>query len=91
MAITTGLLILQNKAVEQDQRAAANGVAMTGMSMFKTVGPVGVGALFSWSEKRQDASFLPGNHMVFFVLNVIEGIGVLLTFKPFLVVRQVSV
>nr|GMD47045.1 protein ZINC INDUCED FACILITATOR-LIKE 1-like isoform X2 [Ipomoea batatas] len=44
-AIITGLLILQNKAVEQDQRAAANGVAMTGMSIFKTVGPIGAGAL----------------------------------------------
>nr|GMD45519.1 protein ZINC INDUCED FACILITATOR-LIKE 1-like isoform X2 [Ipomoea batatas] len=87
VAIITGLFILQNKAVEQDQRAAANGVAMTGMSIFKTIGPAGAGALFSWSEKRQDAAFLPGNHMVFFVLNVIEGIGVLLTFKPFLVVR----
>nr|GMD40610.1 protein ZINC INDUCED FACILITATOR-LIKE 1-like isoform X1 [Ipomoea batatas] len=90
-AIITGLLILQNKAVEQDQRAAANGIATTGMSIFKTVGPIGAGALFSWSEKRQDAAFLPGNHMVFFVMNVIEGIGVLLTLKPFLVVREVSV
>ncbi|XP_019186375.1 PREDICTED: protein ZINC INDUCED FACILITATOR 1-like isoform X1 [Ipomoea nil] len=87
-ASITGLLILQNKAVEQDQRAIANGVAMTGMSVFKAIGPVGIGALFSWSQKRLDAAFLPGNHMVFFVLNVIEGIGVLLTFKPFLVVRS---
>lgn len=77
---------------------------------------------YSWSEKRQDASFLPGwaiftkflihfcvlskiyrvykkhffghyiagSHMVFFILNVIEGIGVLLTFKPFLVEPQIT-
>lgn len=25
-----------------------------------------------------------GNHMVFFVLNLIEALGMLLTFKPFL-------
>nr|GLL37391.1 protein ZINC INDUCED FACILITATOR-LIKE 1-like isoform X4 [Ipomoea trifida] len=64
VAIITGLFILQNKAVEQDQRAAANGVAMTGMSIFKTIGPAGAGALFSWSEKRQDAAFLPGRDIV---------------------------
>ncbi|KAF2583398.1 hypothetical protein F2Q68_00000450 [Brassica cretica] len=67
----TGLLILQNKAVDQRQRGAANGIAMTAMSLFKTVGPAGAGILFSLSERRLDASFLPGSHMVFFVLNVI--------------------
>ncbi|KAH0931474.1 hypothetical protein HID58_008591, partial [Brassica napus] len=80
----TGLLILQNKAVEQRQRGAANGIAMTAMSLFKTVGPAGAGILFSLSERRLNASFLPGSHMVFFVLNVIVLVGVALTFKPFL-------
>ncbi|KAF3509821.1 hypothetical protein F2Q69_00000550 [Brassica cretica] len=80
----TGLLILQNKAVDQRQRGAANGIAMTAMSLFKTVGPAGAGILFSLSERRLDASFLPGSHMVFFVLNVIVLVGVALTFKPFL-------
>uniref|UniRef100_A0A1J3G6U7 Protein ZINC INDUCED FACILITATOR 1 n=2 Tax=Noccaea caerulescens TaxID=107243 RepID=A0A1J3G6U7_NOCCA len=80
----TGLLILQNKAVEQSQRGAANGIAMTAMSLFKTVGPAGAGILFSWSERRLNAAFLPGSHMVFFVLNVIVVVGVTLTFKPFL-------
>ncbi|XP_010492179.1 PREDICTED: protein ZINC INDUCED FACILITATOR 1-like [Camelina sativa] len=80
----TGLLILQNKAVDQSQRGAANGIAMTAMSLFKTVGPAGAGILFSWSERRLDAAFLPGSHMVFFVLNVIVVVGVALTFKPFL-------
>ncbi|KAJ4730071.1 protein ZINC INDUCED FACILITATOR-LIKE 1-like [Melia azedarach] len=84
VAIITGLFILQNKAVDQHQRGAANGIAMTAMSLFKAAGPAGGGALFSWAQKRQDATFLPGNQMVFFVLNVVEAIGVLLTFKPFL-------
>ncbi|PPR95581.1 hypothetical protein GOBAR_AA25089 [Gossypium barbadense] len=60
VSIITGLFILQNRAVDQHQRGAANGIAMTGMSLFKAVGPAGGGALFSWSEKRLDASFLPG-------------------------------
>ncbi|KAL3349318.1 hypothetical protein AABB24_022450 [Solanum stoloniferum] len=88
ISIVTGLFILQNKAVDQRQRGAANGLAMTGMSFFKALGPAGGGALFSWAQKRLDASILPGNQVVFFVLNVIEAIGVLLTFKPFLVETQ---
>ncbi|KAL9276134.1 hypothetical protein ACSQ67_026322 [Phaseolus vulgaris] len=35
----TGLLILQNRAVEQHQRGAANGISMTGMSLFNAIGP----------------------------------------------------
>ncbi|XWS08131.1 hypothetical protein CRYUN_Cryun41cG0053400 [Craigia yunnanensis] len=84
VSIITGLFILQNQAVEQHQRGAANGIAMTAMSLFKAAGPAGGGALFSWAEKRQDASFLPGTQMVFFILNMIEAVGVLMTFKPFL-------
>ncbi|CAH9145352.1 unnamed protein product [Cuscuta epithymum] len=90
VSVLTGLYILQNNAVDQDQRGVANGIAMAGMSIFKALGPAGAGTLFSWSEKRQDATFLPGNQMTFFVLNVIDGIGVLLTFKPFLVERLSS-
>ncbi|KAH9686627.1 protein zinc induced facilitator-like 1 [Citrus sinensis] len=86
VSIITGLFILQNRAV--DQRGAANGIAMTGMSLFKAAGPAGGGALFSWAQKRLDASFLPGSQMVFFVLNVVEAIGVLMTFKPFLAQRH---
>ncbi|CAH9145353.1 unnamed protein product [Cuscuta epithymum] len=90
VTIVTGLFILQNSAVDQDQRGLANGIAMTGMSIFKALGPAGAGTLFSWSEKRQSAKFLPGNQMTFFTLIVIDGIGVLLTFKPFLVERMPS-
>ncbi|PIN17196.1 Permease of the major facilitator superfamily [Handroanthus impetiginosus] len=88
ISIVTGLFILQNRAVDQHQRGAANGIAMTLMSLFKAVGPAGGGALFSWAEKRQHAAFLPGDQMVFFVLNVVEAIAVLMTFKPFLVERR---
>ncbi|KAK1362689.1 hypothetical protein POM88_047167 [Heracleum sosnowskyi] len=42
----------------------------------------------SWAQGRLDAAFLPGAQMVFFILNVVEAIGVAMTFKPFLVERQ---
>jgi len=87
VSIITGMFILQNKAVDQHQRGAANGIAMTAMSLFKAAGPAGGGAIFSWAQKRQDAAFFPGDQMIFFILNVIEAIGVLLTFKPFLAER----
>ncbi|XP_062092079.1 protein ZINC INDUCED FACILITATOR 1-like [Humulus lupulus] len=83
-SLITGLFILQNRAVDQEQRGAANGLSMTAMSLFKAVGPAVGGAVFSWSEKRLDAFFLPGTHMVFFFLNAVEALGVLMTFKPFL-------
>ncbi|KAL8251508.1 hypothetical protein R6Q59_035201 [Mikania micrantha] len=83
VSIITGTFMLQNKAVDQHQRGAANGIAMTMQSTFKAIGPAFGGALLSWSQKRLDATFLPGDQMIFFILNVIEGIGVLLTFKPF--------
>ncbi|KAF9676481.1 hypothetical protein SADUNF_Sadunf08G0006400 [Salix dunnii] len=83
-----GLSIMINCASvmknDQNQRGAANGISMTAMSVFKAVGPAGGGALLSWAQKRQNAAFLPGDQMVFFVLNVVELIGVLMTFKPFL-------
>ncbi|XP_043719615.1 protein ZINC INDUCED FACILITATOR-LIKE 1-like isoform X1 [Telopea speciosissima] len=84
VSITTGLFVLQNNAVTQHQRGAANGISLTAMSLFKAVGPAVGGAIFSWAQNRQGASFLPGDHMVFFILNVIVGIGLLMTFKPFL-------
>ncbi|KAF5447295.1 hypothetical protein F2P56_032857 [Juglans regia] len=84
VSLVTGIFILQNNAVPQNQRGAANGISMTAMSVFKAFGPAGGGALFSWAQKRQVAAFLPGNQMVFFILNVVQFIGLLLTFKPFL-------
>ncbi|XP_074310752.1 protein ZINC INDUCED FACILITATOR-LIKE 1-like [Silene latifolia] len=87
ISVATSSFILQNRAVDQDQRGAANGISMTTMSLFKAVGPACGGALLSWSEKRQDTSFLPGTHMIFFLLNMVSLLGVVLTFKPFLVER----
>ncbi|XP_051147100.1 protein ZINC INDUCED FACILITATOR-LIKE 1-like isoform X2 [Andrographis paniculata] len=87
LSILTGLVILQNRAVDQDQRGAANGIAISLMSLSQAIGPASGGTLLSWAQTRQDASFLPGDLMVFFALNVINAIGVLMTFKPFLVER----
>ncbi|PIA48405.1 hypothetical protein AQUCO_01400778v1 [Aquilegia coerulea] len=87
VCIVTGLFVLQNGAVDQDQRGAANGIAMTGVSLFKAFGPAMGGILFSWSQKRQNASFLPGSQMIFFILNVITVVGLITTYEPFLVVR----
>ncbi|XP_016544031.1 protein ZINC INDUCED FACILITATOR 1 isoform X2 [Capsicum annuum] len=84
VSITTGLLLMQNRAVSQEQRGAANGISMSSMSLFKTIGPAAGGSLLSWSQRRQDADVLPGDQLVFFVLNVIELLGLLLTFRPFL-------
>lgn len=84
----TGLFILQNRAVRQDQRGAANGIAMTAMSLFKAIGPAAAGIIYSWSEKRQDAAFLPGTQMVFFILGTVLALGVVMTFKPFLAQTQ---
>ncbi|XP_061954674.1 protein ZINC INDUCED FACILITATOR 1-like isoform X3 [Populus nigra] len=84
VSITTGLFLLQNRSVAQQQRGAANGISMSAMSLFKAIGPAAGGSLFSWAQKRQSAFFLPGDHMVFFLLNMIEVIGLFLTFKPFL-------
>ncbi|PON59729.1 Major facilitator [Parasponia andersonii] len=44
-SLITGLFILQNKAVDQEQRGAANGISMTAMSLFKAVGPAVGGAV----------------------------------------------
>ncbi|KAK7343000.1 hypothetical protein VNO80_25961 [Phaseolus coccineus] len=88
ITIITGLLLLQNRAVEQHQRGAANGIAMTCMSLFNAIGPATGGTLLTWSQKRMDASFLPGTHMVFFVLNIVQALGLLTMFKPFLVEKK---
>ncbi|CAN6335473.1 unnamed protein product [Urochloa humidicola] len=84
----TGTSLLQNNAVPQEQRGAANGIATTSMSLAKAFAPAGAGIIFSWAQKRQHATFFPGDHMVFLLLNLTEVIGLVLTFKPFLAVPQ---
>ncbi|XP_073148717.1 protein ZINC INDUCED FACILITATOR-LIKE 1-like [Henckelia pumila] len=88
ISITTGLLVMQNRAVPQEQRGAANGISMSAMSLFKAVGPAAGGSLLSWAQGRQNSNFLPGVHMVFFILNVVEFIALVMTFKPFLVIPE---
>ncbi|KAK8263718.1 hypothetical protein V6Z12_D12G060200 [Gossypium hirsutum] len=51
--------ILRNTLLSQ--RGAANAISITAMSVFKAFGPAGGGALFSWAQERQVASFLPGD------------------------------
>uniref|UniRef100_A0A0E0MJB1 Peptidase C14 caspase domain-containing protein n=2 Tax=Oryza punctata TaxID=4537 RepID=A0A0E0MJB1_ORYPU len=45
ITIITGTSLLQNKAVPQGQRGAANGIATTAMSLFKAVAPAGADSL----------------------------------------------
>ncbi|KAL8467721.1 hypothetical protein ACS0TY_031098 [Phlomoides rotata] len=90
LSITTSLLVLQNRAVAQEQRGAANGISMSAMSLFKAVGPAAGGSLLSWAQSRQTSNFLPGVHLVFFTLNIVEFIGLVMTFRPFLVLPQNS-
>ncbi|KAF3638389.1 putative ADP-ribosylation factor GTPase-activating protein AGD14-like [Capsicum annuum] len=80
----TGPVMISRIGASQEQRGAANGISMSSMSLFKTIGPAAGGSLLSWSQRRQDADVLPGDQLVFFVLNVIELLGLLLTFRPFL-------
>ncbi|VAI30023.1 unnamed protein product [Triticum turgidum subsp. durum] len=80
--------MIKSVLAPQGQRGAANGIATTLMSLFKSVAPAGAGVLFSWAQKRQHAAFFPGDQMVFLLLNVTEVLGLLLTFKPFLAVPQ---
>ncbi|XP_066306089.1 probable peptide/nitrate transporter At3g43790 isoform X2 [Miscanthus floridulus] len=77
--------ILMNEAVTQDVRAAANGIAVTLMSISKAVAPAVAGIIFSWAQRRQTASFLPGDHLVFFILNIFTLTGLIFTFRPFFV------
>ncbi|KAL6534705.1 hypothetical protein OROGR_013380 [Orobanche gracilis] len=45
VSITTGLLVIQNGSVSQEQRGAANGISMTAMSLCNAIGPAAGGSL----------------------------------------------
>uniref|UniRef100_A0A0D3GMZ7 Major facilitator superfamily (MFS) profile domain-containing protein n=1 Tax=Oryza barthii TaxID=65489 RepID=A0A0D3GMZ7_9ORYZ len=75
VTIVTCTYILQNDSVTQDQRGTANGLATTLMSFFKAFAPAGAGIVFSWAQKRQHAFFFPGDQMVFFLLFIVEFVG----------------
>ncbi|PWA61817.1 major facilitator superfamily domain protein [Artemisia annua] len=59
VSIITSTFMLQNKAVDQSQRGAANGIAVTLQSICKAIGPACGGALLSWCQKRLNAAILP--------------------------------
>ncbi|PAN31295.1 hypothetical protein PAHAL_5G410400 [Panicum hallii] len=81
--ITTACNILQNTAVTQEQRGVANGISVTLMSLFKGVAPAAAGILFSWAQKHMTGLFLPGDQILFLMINMVSVIGLLLTLKPF--------
>ncbi|KAK3163424.1 hypothetical protein QOZ80_1AG0003470 [Eleusine coracana subsp. coracana] len=81
--ITIACNILQNTAVTQEQRGVANGISVTLMSLFKAVAPAAAGVLFSWAQKHISGLFLPGDQILFLMLNSVSVIGLVLTFKPF--------
>ncbi|OEL14183.1 Protein ZINC INDUCED FACILITATOR-LIKE 1, partial [Dichanthelium oligosanthes] len=81
--ITTACNILQNTDVTQEQRGVANGISVTLMSLFKGVAPAAAGIVFSWAQKHMVGLFLPGDQILFQMINFVSIIGLLLTFKPF--------
>ncbi|KAJ1283337.1 hypothetical protein BS78_03G120800 [Paspalum vaginatum] len=81
--VTTACNILQNNAVTQEQRGVANGISVTLMSLFKGVAPAAAGILFSWTQKHMTGMLLPGDQILFLVINSVSVIGLILTFKPF--------
>ncbi|KAL6595633.1 hypothetical protein ACP70R_047973 [Stipagrostis hirtigluma subsp. patula] len=60
LAITraTGISLLQNNAVPQEQRGAANGIATTAMSLFKAVAPAGAGIIILMGTKTPTCGIL---------------------------------
>ncbi|WVZ71589.1 hypothetical protein U9M48_020159 [Paspalum notatum var. saurae] len=67
----------------QEQRGVANGISVTLMSLFKGVAPAAAGILFSWTQKHMTGLLLPGEQILFLVINSVSIIGLILTFKPF--------
>lgn len=84
--ITIACNILQNTAVAQEQRGVANGISVTLMSIFKSVAPAASGILFSWAQRNITGMFIPGDQILFFLLNMVSVIGLSLTFTPYFAV-----
>ncbi|MCO5610915.1 hypothetical protein L7F22_065159 [Adiantum nelumboides] len=83
VCIVTGTFFLINNSVFKAQRGVANGISMSGMSLFRAIGPATAGAMFSWAQARE-SNILPGMWMVFFVLSMICLVAFLETFEPIL-------
>lgn len=90
ISASTGIFLLQNNVVRQEQRGTANGIATTAMSFFKAIAPIGAGILFSWAQKHQDSTFFPGDQVVFLALNSVQLLGLIFLFEPFLVLPKVG-
>ncbi|OQU86706.1 hypothetical protein SORBI_3003G131800 [Sorghum bicolor] len=75
--------LLKNIFSTQEQRGVANGISVTLMSLFKGVAPAAAGILFSWAQKHTTGLFLPGDQILFLIINMVAIIGLILTFKPF--------
>ncbi|KAL5205107.1 hypothetical protein ABZP36_009978 [Zizania latifolia] len=64
ITVSTGICLLQNKAVYQEQRGTANGISTTAMSFFKAIAPVGADShghknvrtlsSFQWTDSLND-------------------------------------
>ncbi|MCL7026400.1 hypothetical protein MKW94_020057 [Papaver nudicaule] len=93
IAIITGMFILLNNAVPQNQRGAANGLSMTAMSLFKAFGPAGGGALNN--QGKATISFFPcsqKNHLEVVELNMSDYLpGLISQFLDFLEVRVICI
>ncbi|KAL2645448.1 hypothetical protein R1flu_013035 [Riccia fluitans] len=83
-AVITGTFMLTNNAVPTHQRGVANGIAMTFVSLFRSGGPATAGAIFAWSQSRENARVFPGIQLVFAVLECCILLAVLATYPPFL-------
>ncbi|KAM0901323.1 hypothetical protein ACQ4PT_020075 [Festuca glaucescens] len=75
--------LLKNVFAAQEQRGVANGISVTLMSIFKAVAPAAAGILFSWAQKNITGLFLPGDQILFWLLNMVSVLGLSLTLSPF--------
>uniref|UniRef100_A0A804LUQ9 Major facilitator superfamily (MFS) profile domain-containing protein n=1 Tax=Zea mays TaxID=4577 RepID=A0A804LUQ9_MAIZE len=75
--------LLENVFSTQEHRGIANGISVTLMSLFKGVAPAAAGILFSWTQKHMTGLLLPGDQILFLVINSVSIIGLIFTFKPF--------
>ncbi|KAG6554442.1 hypothetical protein Mapa_004359 [Marchantia paleacea] len=82
--VVTGSFMLTNNSVPTDQRGAANGLSLSCVSLFRTIGPAGAGAIFAWGQSRHDAKFLPGSQLVFAVMEIFVILAIFTTFRPLL-------
>ncbi|OAE24866.1 hypothetical protein AXG93_2931s1080 [Marchantia polymorpha subsp. ruderalis] len=79
-----GPILVTRVPAPTDQRGAANGLSLSCVSLFRTIGPAGAGAIFAWGQSRHDAKFLPGSQLVFAVMEIFVILAIFTTFPPIL-------